>query len=207
MNVAHSETTLSLTPRKTPLRLLSTSDWHLGNARVPAIAICNRLREIIFPFLPITDLLNIGGDVWDTLLTFSTETNGIAGFIIDFLRECDKHSVVVRVLLGTYTHDRDQSSIFEIYHKKCHFTNDLRYVKEVSLEEITSLDVRILYLPDDLPYESSDACLEVVAEMMAARGWTYVDYVFGHGFFSHMIPAHIPKNPKCLFEPVNSSHS
>lgn len=189
----------SLSQRAKPLRIISTSDWHLGNARVPALSICNRLRETLFPLLSQTDLLNIGGDVWDTLLTFSNEANGIVAFIIDLLRECDKHVVVVRVLLGTYTHDRNQSTIFEVYHEKCHFKNDLRYINQVCLEEIPSLDVRILYLPDDLPYESSDACLEAVSEMMTSRGWDYVDYVFGHGYFDHMLPVHIPRKPKCTF--------
>jgi hypothetical protein len=190
----------ALTPRTTPLRILSTSDWHLGNARVPALNICNRLREVVFPLLPQTDLLVIGGDVWDTLLTHSSESNTIDGFNIDLLRVCDAHAVAVRVLEGTFTHDRGQSSAFEdVYHPKCHFTNDLRYINQVCLEEITALDLRILYLPDDLPYESADACLAAVAEMMVARGWTWVDYVFGHGYFEHMLPDFIPRKPKCTF--------
>lgn len=188
-----------LTKRNKPLRILTTSDWHLGNSRVPALLICDRLRSVLFPLLVKTDILNIGGDVWDTLLSFNNEANGIISFVIDLLRECDRHSVVVRILLGTFTHDRDQSTIFEVYHEKCHFTNNLRYISQVSLEEIPELDIRILYLPDDLPYKSSDVCLEAVSELMSARGWVYVDYVFGHGYFQHMLPAHIPRQPKCTF--------
>ena len=189
----------ALTPRTKPLRILSTSDWHLGNARVPAVAICDRLRNTLFPLLAKTDLLNIGGDIWDTLLSFSDETNWIIAFVIDLLRECDKHNVTVRILLGTYFHDRNQSSVFEVYHERCHFRNDLKYISQICLEEIPSLDLRILYLPDDLPYESSDACLEAVSELMTVRGWTYVDYVFGHGYFEHMLPEFIPRAPKCTF--------
>jgi len=188
-----------LTARDKPLRILSTSDWHLGNSRVPAINICNRLREVMFPLLSQTDLLNIGGDVWDTLLSQSKETNEIVSFLIDMLRICSENNVVVRVLLGTFSHDRDQSIVFKTYQDKCHFTNDLRYIDTVYLEEISFLGVRILYLPDDLPYESSEACLAAVSEMMAVRGWTWVDYVFGHGYFEHMLPPHIPRQPKCTF--------
>ena len=176
-------TSFSLTKRDKPLRILSTSDWHLGNPRVPAGNICDRLRHYMFPLLEQTDLLNIGGDVWDTLMTLNDETNVIVSFLIDLLRMCHVNNVTVRVLLGTFSHDRDQSSVFEIYQKKCHFTNDLRYISKVYLEEIESLNVRILYLPDDLPYESSEACLEAVSDMMKTRGWTWVDYVFGHGYF------------------------
>jgi len=192
-------TSFSLTKRDKPLRILSTSDWHLGNPRVPAGNICDRLRHYMFPLLEQTDLLNIGGDVWDTLMTLNDETNVIVSFLIDLLRMCHVNNVTVRVLLGTFSHDRDQSSVFEIYQKKCHFTNDLRYISKVYLEEIESLNVRILYLPDDLPYESSEACLEAVSDMMKTRGWTWVDYVFGHGYFQHMLPKNIPREPKCTF--------
>ena len=188
-----------LTPRDKPLRIISTSDWHLGNSRVPSINICDRLRATLFPQLEDADLLNIGGDIWDTLLSLSNESNSIVAFVIDLLRICSDHNVTVRVLLGTFSHDRGQSSIFEIYHEKCQFTNDLRYIDKVYLEEITALNVRILYLPDDLPYDSSDACLAAVAEMMSVRGWTWVDYVFGHGYFEHMLPPGIPRKPKCTF--------
>ena len=152
----------------------------------------------MFPALETCDLLNIGGDVWHTLLTINDEANAIVALIIDMLRLCDRHNVVVRVLLGTFTHDRNQSLLFEMYHDKCHFKNDLRYISTVCLEEIESLGVRILYLPDDLPYDSSETCLEVIAEMMRSRDWTWIDYVFGHGYFEHMLPA-VAKKPKCLF--------
>jgi hypothetical protein len=192
-------TAFSLTPRDKPLRILSTSDWHLGNSRVPAHLICNRLRDVVFPKLADTDLLNIGGDVWDTLMSMGQDVNVIVGFLLDLLHHCHHHNVVVRVLLGTFTHDRDQSSVFELYHQKYQFTNDLRYIDKVYLEYISALDVRILYLPDDLPYESAEACLEVVKEMMTARNWDWVDYVFGHGYFEHMLPPNIPRKPKVTF--------
>lgn len=189
-----------LVARPTPLRILSTSDWHLGNGRVPADAICQRLRTVLFPKLADTDILNIGGDVWDTLLNFSGEANSIVAFLIDLLRVCDRHNVVVRVLLGTYSHDRTQSSLFPVLHEKYQFHNDLRYINTVALEYIDRFDLRILYLPDDLPYTSSMDCMDMVQNLLAAKGWSYVDYVFGHGFFSHMIPSHIPRKPKCLFD-------
>ena len=195
-----SDSQFTLTPRRKSLRILSTSDWHLGNSRVPTQNIIRRLQTVIFPLLSKTDILNIGGDVWDTVLTLSNETNGIVSFIIDLLRECSTHNVTVRVLLGTYVHDRDQSTIFEICQEKCNFKNNLKYINQLCLEEIKEHDIRILYLPDDLPYESSDAVLEAVSELMSVRGWDWIDYVFGHGYFLHMIPETIPRKPKCLFK-------
>jgi DNA repair exonuclease SbcCD nuclease subunit len=188
-----------LEKRESPIKILSTSDWHLGHRRVSTYNLCMRLQTYLFPQLKTTHLLNIGGDVWDTLLSLCEDTNIIEAFLIDLMRECDKYGVVVRVLLGTYSHDRSQSSLFPILHDRCGFTNDLRYIDRVYLEEIKSLNLRILYLPDDLPYESSYDCMKQVEDLMDAQGWTYVDYVFGHGYFDHMLPTHIPRKPKCTF--------
>lgn len=193
------EKAFQLQKRQVPIRIVSTSDWHLGNKRVPSINIADRIRKYLFPQLQNCDLLNIGGDVWDTLLSLCEDTNVIEALLIDLLRLCDEYNVVVRVLLGTYSHDRDQSSLFPILHEKCRFKNDLQYVNKISLEDIKSLNVRILYLPDDLPYESSHECMAVIDSMMKSQGWSYVDYVFGHGYFDHMLPTHIPRKPKCTF--------
>lgn len=188
-----------LEKRETPLRILSTSDWHLGHRRVSALNICNRLRQYLFPYLSQIDLLNLGGDIWDSLLTLCDDTNVIEALLIDLLRLCDEHKVIVRVLLGTYSHDRTQSSLFPILQDRCHFSNDLKYIDHVHLEEIKALNIRILYLPDDLPYDSAHDCMQSVAEMMVVRNWDYVDYVFGHGYFDHMLPTHIPRKPKVTF--------
>lgn len=189
----------TLEKRKKPLRTLSTSDWHLGHRRVSSLMICQRLRTHLFPLLPTTDILNLGGDIFDSILSLCEDTNVIEAFFIDLLRECDKYNVVVRVLHGTYSHDRNQSTLLLILHDRCGFKNDLRYIDKVYLEEIKALDIRVLYLPDDLPYESSYDCMDVVKSMMDAQGWTYVDYVYGHGYFDHMLPTHIPRKPKCTF--------
>ena len=194
-----NENRFVLDKRDSPLRITSTSDWHLGHRRVPSINICLRLRTYLFPYLKNTDILNIGGDVWDSLLTLCEDTNVIEAFLIDLLSECNLHNVTVRVLLGTYSHDRSQSSLFSILHDRCGFTNDFKYIDKVCLEEIKPFNLRVLYLPDDLPYESSYECMEVVSSMMSARNWTYIDYVFGHGYFDHMLPTHIPRKPKCTF--------
>lgn len=188
-----------LEARSKPIRLISTSDWHFGNRRVSANDLAIRFRQYLFPHLKHCDLLNIGGDIWDTLLNLSEDTNIIEAFLIDLMNECNKHRITVRILLGTYSHDRSQSSLIPILHEKCGFTNDLRYIDRVYLEEITALNLRILYLPDDLPYASSQDCMEVVEDMMRQRGWTYVDYVFGHGYFDHMLPTNLPRKPRCTF--------
>lgn len=195
----NSHQSFQLEKRTEPIKIVSTSDWHLGHRRVSTLNICNRIRKYLFPQLESCTILNIGGDIWDTLLTLCDDTNIIEALLIDLMRICHNHKVVVRVLLGTYSHDRGQSSLFPILHEKCGFTNDLRYIDKIYLEEIKSLSLRILYLPDDLPYASSYDCIKVIRDMMKSLNWNYVDYVFGHGYFDHMLPAHIPRKPKCTF--------
>lgn len=191
--------TFRLEKRDKPIALISTSDWHLGHRKVSTLNLCNRIRKYLFPQIEHCQILNLGGDIWDTLLMLCDDTNMIEALLIDLMRLCEEFNVVVRILLGTYSHDRGQSTLFTILHEKCGFKNDLRYIDTVYLEEIKSLNLRILYLPDDLPYESSYDCLKVVEGMMESLGWKYVDYVFGHGYFDYMLPPHIPRKPRCTF--------
>lgn len=188
-----------LPTRSKPIKIVSTSDWHFGNNRIPSIDLANRFRTYLFPQLEDADLLNIGGDIWDTILTLCESTNIIEAFLLDLLQHCNKHNVTVRILLGTYSHDRTQSSIIPMLQEKYEYKNDLKYIDRVSLEYIEHLDLRILYLPDDLPFNSSEHCLEFVHELLKQRDWNYIDYVFGHGYFDHMLPSSIPRKPKVTF--------
>lgn len=182
------------------LRIVSTSDWHFGNKRVSSYAICLHIGMYIFPKLIDADLLIIGGDIFDMMLPFSDEhSNIIISFIIDLLKHCEKHNVIVRVLRGTFTHDRTQCSIFEILYRKGGYTNSLKYFDVMSCEYIKELDLRILYVPDDLPYKSSDACITAIYKLLDEMNWDKVDYVFGHGYFDHMLPPYASHKVKITF--------
>ena len=181
-------------------RILSLSDLHLGHNRVPSDQIVERLMTYVMPSIPETDLLCIVGDVFDRALHLTdTDTRDIISWILDVLKATHDHGVHVRILRGTFSHDRDQASLFKTLHGKYGFTNDLKYIDTVEIEYIPDLDMKMLYLPDDLPYASSEACLDAVHQLMADAQWKHVDYALCHGYFHHVLPPNIPSLPKVTF--------
>lgn len=184
------------------LNILSISDIHFGHRQTPTPLIIDNVMRVFAERLPCTQLLVIGGDVFDTLLSLTeTNVNDILQFFQWLLAQCHQYDVVVRVLAGTHSHDRTQCSVFQHLHHEHLFRNDLRYIDTVRLEYIEPLGLRMLYLPDDLPYESSEAVLRVVAEQMHDLGWDYVDYAVLHGWLEKALPAHVPinKRPTVVF--------
>lgn len=181
--------------------VLSISDIHLGHHRVSSDVICQRLVHYLFPRLETADIIFIGGDVFDTLLYYSNDgSNTITAFLIDFLMHCDKHDVTVRILRGTVSHDRDQSSMFEVLHKRYGFKNSLAYFDTVTCEYIESLDIKVLYVPDNLPYKTSDECMDVVHHLLKVNNWNKFDYAIVHGNFEHMLKLGMSLNkPPCTF--------
>lgn len=183
-----------------PLRILSTSDWHLHHHRVPSAVIGERLRQVLFPLLADADLLFIEGDIFDSAIGLNDpDANDAVAFLLDLLGVCHQHQVTVRVLRGTISHDRTQPSLLPVLHGKYGFTNSLRYFDQVALEEVEPWGLKLLYLPDDLPYASADDVLALVHTKLAELGWDGVDYALGHGYFQEILPPGVPHPPRITY--------
>lgn len=178
-------------------RILSISDLHFGSSRIDPECLADNFCKYVLPHFGETDLLLVEGDFFDTALGLSdAPTPSVLSIMFMLLTEAAKHDIVVRFLRGTFSHERTQCQYFPILHKQYAFTNDLKYYDTIALEYIERFDMRILYLPDDLPYPNSDAVLRVVHQKLQELGWTYVDYAAVHGYFDHVVPvgAVRPKN-------------
>ena len=183
-----------------PCRILSISDLHLGHHRVPSEIILNRFYEYVMPHLPTVDLLLISGDVFDRSLQLTDrDTRLIISWILDIFKLADAHNIYIRLIRGTYSHDRDQSTIFQTLHEKHGYTSSFKYVNHLDIEYIEAFDLKLLYLPDDLPYASADDCLKAVQHCLNQVQWTTVDYVMCHGYFEHVLPPNIPTKPKVTY--------
>ena len=181
----------------TPIRILSISDIHFGNTQLDPVRLADNFRTQVLPQLATTDLLIVAGDFFDTALALSdTITPSVVAVMFDLLAAAAWDDVTVRFLRGTFSHERTQGAYFPLLHKQYGFANDLRYIDTISLEYIERFDLRLLYLPDDLPYPNAAAVLAVVQQKLYELGWDYVDYAIIHGYLEHVVPvgAIQPKN-------------
>lgn len=172
-----------------PLKSAHVSDLHLGLSRLPAEIMCDGYAKTLFPHIPNIEFFGIEGDIFDKALGMSDASiDVIYSFLSSWLKLMDKHDVTVRVLRGTVLHERTQAKWLPLIHKELGLKNDIKYFDTVSLEYIERFDMRVAYLPDDLPYKSSDDVIALIKEMMAERGWDTIDYAFVHGYFEHVLP-------------------
>jgi hypothetical protein len=182
-------------------KILSISDLHLGHPRVPSLLVHDKLLKHFIPYVKKADIVFLAGDLYHTLLHLSGQEARIGmSFILILMKECEKYNTTLRVLRGTYTHDRDQSKMIHTLHKESGIQVNLQYYDSVSLEYIEHLDLKVLYLPDDLPYDSSKDVLIYVKELLTQVGWNKLDLVCGHGYFSHVLPPNIPHEPKITYK-------
>lgn len=184
------------------LKIVSTSDIHLGHRRVTGEVIYERLKKFLYPQLKDADIFFICGDFFERLLDLIASDAFLADRIISDLYHLSlTHGFKIRVLRGTYQHDRRQCKKFEAIQQRDESDRmiDVKYVEEIAIEYIEDLDLKLLYLPDDLPYKNSDDVLALVHEMLQSAGWTSVDIVIGHGYFDHVLPPNVTHAPPCLF--------
>lgn len=188
------------------LKTVNLGDLHFGNPRIDANAEYLKLRKFVYPELKDAHLVQVTGDIYDQLLTVNSKAHRFASmFVSDLFNISAKTGMQVRILHGTYTHDRDQLSIFEtLAVPKARF----KIVNAIECEEITDLrcgmeelnmKLRVAYLPDNLPYKRSEEAVEHLKRVMTVLGWTQVDMIVGHGTFSHVIPPDSGHRPPCLY--------
>lgn len=180
------------------LNVVSCSDIHLGHPRVPVEHIETNLNEFFFPYFIQAFLAFFGGDIFHQLLRIDAyNTQSVLSVINRVLSLAKEHGIILRILRGTFTHDRGQNTLFETLNES--YKVDLKCIDSVSLEYIEKYNLRILYIPDNLPYSDSDECLREIHTLMRNMQWDYVDFVVMHGYFEHVLPEGIPHKPHCTF--------
>lgn len=179
------------------LKIVHLADIHYGTNKLSPEWIYNNIKNYLYPELTGCDLVVIAGDYFEMLLTMDSRTVQYAlRTMTDILTLAKEHGFLIRIVRGTFYHDRTQNQIFE------HLSGSadvFKYFDSISLEYIESLNLRILYLPDNTPFAESNDCIAEIKRQMRQVGWDYVDLVVGHGYFEHVLPPNIPKKPPCLF--------
>lgn len=188
------------------LKIAAISDLHFGQPKIIPSELYGRLKRFLYPELKDTHLIFIAGDLYDQLLTVNSKAHKFAvQFIVDLLRMSALTGMQVRILHGTFTHDRDQLAIFEtlnIPHARFRVINQIE-IEEISdircRDEIISRNLRVGYLPDNLLYKRSEEAVAHLIRTMTVLGWTSLDMLVGHGTFEHVIDPGSGHKPPCLF--------
>lgn len=177
--------------RKRDLYIASFSDVHFGHRKTPTASIIDHLDRFGFPDNAETgelDLILLGGDLFDEgLMYFEEDIRLIELWMYRLLRLCEKRHIVLRVLEGTPSHDRKQSAHFEKILAMHPMDVDFRYVTQIEVEDIASLGISVLFVPDFTGPDAEKIWAEV-KRAMKDSGHSRVDYANIHGAFSYQLP-------------------
>lgn len=105
---------------------------------------------------------------------------------------CAAYNVMIRIVEGTPSHDREQSQFFTEQRINAGIDVDLHYSKNLSIEYIEKLDAYFLYVPDK-HNPSTDVTLAEVRKLMSDMNIEKVDFAIMHGAFSYQLPAIVPE--------------
>lgn len=173
---------------------LSLGDVHLGHRATPAAFIIRNLElTITDAMLQEADMLIITGDLFDRQLQNGDDVvHQINRWITLLMLRCAAFDVMIRIVEGTPSHDREQSKFFVEQRINANIDVDLHYTKNLSIEYIEKLDSYFLYVPDK-HNPSTDVTLSEVKKLMAELGIEKVDFAIMHGAFSYQLPAIVPE--------------
>lgn len=175
------------------INILSTSDIHIDVPRVAPGVITENFKSKIFPHMTVDlDLLIIAGDLSDGALDMSGPASyELIELISDTVKLAVKNNIMVRILQGTFTHDRRHNQFFKLFAHPL-----VKVVTTLDIEIIDHLGISILYKPDDLPYKDAIRRIKVLLKECSI---SKVDIFVNHGFFTHLLPHGMPHTPSNTF--------
>lgn len=173
----------------TTFKYLVISDVHLHHPRNQTKYILRNLDLFFDYFNKYKDLnaIFIAGDFFDALVDNHTEDyHDILIWIHRLLEFCARHSVKLRVLEGTPSHDWGQSKIFQTLLSVSTLPVDFKYVDRVYIEHLEDFDVNILYVPDEAN-ETADITYNQIQDNLRELGTTSLDIAIMHGMFAYQM--------------------
>ena len=186
-------------------KMVCVSDLHFGNPRIPPEQIYGNLRKYLYPKLEVAHVLFICGDTYDQLQTVNSHAHRyVSAFVKDILNISAKTGIQIRILHGTYSHDREQLEVLNALKFK---GARLKVINTIDVEEITDFRcydeevnfiLRVGYLPDNLPNMTSSEVVQKLKNCMSIRGWSSLDLIIGHGSFEHIFKD-TDRLPNCLY--------
>lgn len=172
-------------------RVASTGDIHFGHPRTPTSWIIRNLNKHLTndTVMAELDMLVITGDLYDRLLTNNDpQTYEIQHWITQLLLRAVRHNVMVRIVEGTPSHDREQTRFMSEQAISAEIPVDLHYASTLSIEYIEKFGIHILYVPDKWRTDTSETYAEVL-QLLKRHNIEQVDFAIMHGAFEYQLPA------------------
>ena len=165
--------------------ILAISDVHIGCPRLDPFLLHDRFNKFLYPRITKDiSILFICGDFFDTLINLSNPSSREAMAIIRELKFiCKTVGCDLRVLRGTFSHDRDQPLHF--IHGEDPNNSVVKMYDKISFEYHEKTGLNIVYIPDN--HGSKDIYSDI-SELLRAHNVEKADILVHHGYFLHMFP-------------------
>lgn len=175
--------------------ILAISDVHIGCPRLNPFLLHERFTKFLYPRITKDiSILFICGDFFDSLINLSNPSSREAMTIIKELKFlCRSVGCDLRVLRGTFSHDRDQPLHF--IHREDPNDNTVKMFDKISFEYHEKTGLNIVYIPDN--HGSKDIYSDI-AELLKAHNVEKADILVHHGYFIHMFPPGIKPDKNAL---------
>lgn len=177
-------------------KIAEIADIHFGNGRVSPVRTYEHLQDILYPLFEEIKLLIINGDTFDTLLNMNSDAGlYVAKFIDDIIGLAVQYKVFIRVVRGTFSHDRHQNRFFTVKDRGTHKLNNVdlvRVIDRITIEHFDEMNIDVLYCPDDQPHKDLN---QAIIDVIESNHLKQVDLLCSHGYYEHLLPAGIPHIP------------
>lgn len=180
-------------------KITAVGDLHFGNPKLKSEELYIKLVKYLYPELANTQLLLLTGDTYDQLTTVNSSANRyVLKFIQDIYSISSKTGMVIRVLHGTYSHDRDQVAIFDNLALP---NTNAKVICKIDCEKLECFnrELKITYIPDNLPYKHSNEVMNYLDNVYKCLGWDKADIVLGHGSFDYALGCSNEHLPECTY--------
>lgn len=170
-----------------------SSDQHTLHKRTPTSHILNNLSNFLFNDVN-TNMHIFGGDFFDDIVDApNLDMVRVQWWIRKYFKKCiEKNINIIRVLEGTFSHDRGQNEIFKILAPN---DIDFKYITSITYEYIESRGISFLYIPDNLGYLGKENYHQKVFDLavaeLAKNNVKKVDFILMHSMFDVQAPPHL----------------
>ena len=176
------------------------TDIHIGNPKINLSRIVDSLHTYAYPEMLKSQIILLGGDFFDCMLNINSDAGVMAIYIIDELISMSlENKIYLRVLRGTFSHDRYQNRLFVDRARNIPEVDGVplvRTVDKLEIERFKKYHIDILFCPDDQPQKDMT---QAIIDTINANHIDKVDYMCCHGYWEHLLPPNTPVKPhNCL---------